>query len=193
MKRRSFIRTLAAAPAAPALLAQQPAAAPTIDDAAPLEVTSPEAVGDPVAHFFTPNQFAALKRLADIVMPATAEAPGASDCHAPEFLDFLIAQSPPDRQQLYRAGLNALNAQARTRFNKAFADADAAQADSLLAPLRDPWTYDPPTDPLAKFLRQAKLDLRKATLNSREYNTAPGPAGNRLGVNGLYWHSLDEL
>ncbi len=196
VKRRSFIRTLAVAPAAPALLAQQPVAAPVLAPvAAPaaetvrLEVISPEAVGEPVARFFIPSQFAALKKLGDVLMPAMGEALGASDSHAPEFLDFLISQSPAERQQLYRSGLNALNTQARARYNKAFAEVDASQADELLASLREPWTYDPPADPLARFLRQARLDIRQATLNSREYNTA----GGRQGVNGLYWHSLDEL
>ena len=42
-------------------------------------------------------------------------------------------------------------------------------------PLRAPWTYDAPADPLARFLAAAKQDVRTATVNSREYNAAGAP------------------
>src|SRR5262249_5673055 len=106
----------------------------------------------------------------------------------------LIGQSPADRQQVYRAGLNALNAQARKRFNKTFAEVDGAQAVELLAPLRDPWTFDPPADPLARFLQAAKEDVRTATRHSHEYVAAAGGLGGGrrgLGGQGLYWYPLD--
>ncbi len=142
-------------------------------------------------HFFTPQQFAALRKLSDILMPAANGAPGALDAKAPEFLDFLIGHSPADRQNTYRAGLDALNAQANQRFKKPFAELDAADADAVLAPLREPWTYDPPADALARFLREAKQDVRTAAMNSREYSAHAPAAGRRFGGNGLYWYPLD--
>lgn len=116
--------------------------------------------------------------------------PGALEAKAPEFLDFLLSESPVDRQQLYRSGLDGLNAQARKRFSKPFADVDAGQAEMLLAPLRDPWTYDAPSDPVAAMLRAAKDDVRRATLNSREWNLAAA-AGRARGGGGLYWLPID--
>jgi len=196
MKRRRFIQALAATPAAPALLAQQvqpsqqaPPAPPTAE--ASLRYSLPDAAAEPVLHFFTAQQFAALRKLSDLLMPPLNGAPGALEAKAPEFLDFLLSQSPADRQQLYRSGLDGLNAQARKRFNKLFADVDAGQTDTLLAPLRDPWSYDAPADPVAAFLRAVKDDVRRATTNSREWNLAASAGRTRGGGGALYWLPID--
>jgi len=58
--------------------------------------------------------------------------PGAIECGAPEFLDFLIGASPADRQRLYRNGLDMLNAHARKQFNKSFAELGTSQADAVI-------------------------------------------------------------
>src|SRR5690242_2395429 len=142
MKRRRFMQALAVAPTAPALVAQQPAA--NADDNPKLELSVPDAAAETVLHFFNTQQFAALQKLSEILMPPAHGAPGALNAHAPEFLDFLIGDSPAERQQLYRSGLDGLNLQARKRYNRAFSELDAAQAGPLLAPLREAWTYDPP-------------------------------------------------
>lgn len=193
MKRRRFMQALVAAPAAPALVAQQPAAsapapspAPTTDDSTRLEVSVADSSADPVPGFFTAPQFAALRRLSDLLMPALNGAPGAVDARAAEFLDFLIGDSSPERQQIYRSGLDALNTQAKKRFGKPFAEAEAAQAEQLLAPLHESWTYELPADPVARLLWTAKEDVRTATLNSREWNAAA--SGRRTG---LYWLPID--
>jgi hypothetical protein len=197
MKRRRFIQTLAAAPAiaAPASiepLAQSPAGAQRPQEEAPkLEFASLDAAADTMPRFFNAQQFAALRKLSDILLPPLNGMPGALDVGAPEFLDFLISKSPADRKQLYTAGLNALNAQATKRFGKAFADVEEAQAAELLAPLRQPWTYEPPADPFARFLREAKQDVRTATMNSREYATAGSTGGRRGGGIGQYWYPID--
>ena len=199
MKRRRFIQALAATPAAPALLAQQAPQAPPSQQApqappaaeASLRYTVPDAAAEPVLHFFTAQQFAALRKLSDILNPPMNGAPGALEAKAPEFLDFLLSQSSADRQQLYRIGLDGLNAQARKRFAKAFTDVDAGQAEVLLAPLRDPWTYDTPADPVPAMLRAAKDDIRRATTNSREWNLAATAGRTRGGGAGLYWLPID--
>jgi hypothetical protein len=197
MKRRKFFQAVAAAGSVPALVGQQPptpqplsqqpqqppAGTPTLDTAV-MDVAA-----DPLPRFFSAQQFAALRKLADILQPPVNGTPGAIEAKAPEFLDFLIAESPADRKQLYRDGLDAL-------VRAGFTEADSAKAASMLAPLRAPWTYEAPADPLARFLRAAKQDVRMATLNSREYNTAGASAGGgsrRFGAQGLYWVSLDPL
>jgi hypothetical protein len=195
MKRRRFIQALAVTPAAPALLAQQAAAPvkaiPVTAAESPLVYSASDAAADPVPHFFNAQQFAALRKLSDTLNPSMSGAPGALDAKAPEFLDFFLSQSSADRQQLYRNGLDALNAQARKRFNKPFADVDASQTEMLLAPLREPWTYESPAEPLAAFLRAAKDDVRRATLNSREWNLAAAAGRARGGGAGLYWLPID--
>jgi len=206
MKRRRFVQALAAIPVAAPLAAQQPPAnqsAPGIpvnptqgiqpparaaaEELPKLEIATAESAADPVLKFFTPAQFSTLRRVSDLLMPATGGSPGALAAGAPEFLDFLVGASGPERQTVYRAGLEGLNAQAMRQFNKSFAEADNAQADMLLAPLRAPWTYDDPADPAARFLRAAKADVRTATVNSRP----SGGAGRRFAGSGLYWYPLD--
>jgi hypothetical protein len=171
MKRRNFVRALVAAPVAPALLAQQPTAAPApaAAEIPKLETAVADEAAEPMPHFFTASQFAALKKLCDLLTP------GSLDARVPEFLDFYIGASGADRQHVYRTGLDALNARG------------FAEADSLL---RAPWTYEEPSDPLARFLRVAKVDVRTATMNSKEFS-AMASTGRRGGGNGLYWYPLD--
>lgn len=190
MKRRRFFKTLAVVPAGSALLAQQPAVQPpgraVSEDLPKLEPTVPEGAADAMPRFFSGAQFAALQKVSDLIMPAMSGSPGALAAGAPEFLDFLIGDSDADRQRVYRAGLDGLNAESKKQFNKAFGDLDATQAAGLLTPLKQPWTYEEPGDPVARFLRVAKIDVRTATLNSREAG-----AGRRFQGSGLYWYPLD--
>lgn len=211
MNRRGFVRALAAVPAVPALIAQQPGPAqpapgipqnstlpvppPTTaaSEISKLESSVPDEAAEMMPHFFTQPQFAALRKVCDIIMPSIEGKPGALVAKAPEFLDFLVGQSLADRKDVYRSGLDALNNQAQKRFSKSFADLDAAQADALLAPLRAPWTYETPTEPVARFLRVAKAEVRTATANSHEYLQAfsGGGGARRGGGGGLYWYPLD--
>lgn len=193
MKRRRFIQTVAAAPAL-AIPATAPAAQPTAQrpqaEAPKFELSSLDVAGDTTPRFFSAAQLATLRKLSDILMPAMNGMPGALEAGAPEFLDFLIGASAADRKQLYKNGLDTLQTQAQKKFGKAFADLNETQAGELLAPLKQPWTYEPPADPFARFLREAKADVRNATINSREYSTA-GAAGRRGGGMGQYWYPID--
>ena len=189
MKRRGFVKTLIALPAAPALAAPQQAANPPAPAAQPpaggrgagagrfgqgnipkFDLTQTEVVGEPTQSFFTPAQFAALRKLSDVLMPPMHGLPGALECGAPEFLDFLIGSSPADRKTLYRNGLDTLNARAKSQFHKPFAELDATQADAVIRPLLAPlpWAYDLPKDPAMHFMAEAHRDIRTATQNSRE-------------------------
>jgi Gluconate 2-dehydrogenase subunit 3 len=195
MKRRRFIQTLAAAPAASALLAQQPAqqapAPAPVDSAAaepaPLEFSVAEEGADPVLGFFSAQQFATLRKVCDLLVPGAPGFAGAIEARVPEFMDFLIGDSPADRQQLWRSGLDALEERSQTAFRKAFADTDASEADTLLAPLHQPWTFEPPADPIARLLAAAKQEVRAATLNSFERSPAASGGSRSRGGGLLYW------
>ena len=193
MRRRRFIQALAAAPAATALLAQQPApvTAPEVPESAPLDFSVADEGADPVFKFFSARQFATLKRLCDLLMPAAPGSPGALEARVPEFMDFLIGDAPVQRQQLWLSGLDGLEYQSQTRFRKAFADTDAGQADTLLAPLRQPWSFKPPNDPVARLLVAAKQDVRTATFNSFERNLAASGGKRPRGGGGLYWLAIE--
>ena len=61
-------------------------------------------------------------------------------------------------QAQYRDGLDKLNAGASSRYGKTFAQLAPAEIDTLLAPLREAWTYAQPADSLALEVRTAKID-----------------------------------
>jgi hypothetical protein len=214
MKRRGFFKTLAALPVAPALMSQTQSPAPQTPAAQPpaggpgggggraggsnvptFDETAPELVADAEPRFFTPAQYSALRRLSALLMPPLDGSPGAVDCHAPEFLDFLIGASLPDRQKLYRSGLDTLNANAKKSFKKAFADLSDAEADAVIRPLLAPvaWVYDAPKDPALQFVAEAHRDIRTATQNSREWATAGAASGRRRGGGGSYLNPIDPI
>lgn len=144
-------------------------------------MVNPDIVAEPETRFFTPMQFATLRKLSALLMPPLRGNPGALDAGTPEFLDFLIGVSPADRQALYRTGLDVLNTRAKKQFSKNFADLDAMQCDAIVRPLlvAVPWTHEPPKDSLQHFMASAHDDIRTATRNSREWNTNGGRAAGR--------------
>ena len=194
MRRRRALQTLLATPpavaavaasAAPSPLpAQSAAAGDSTAAAAPLAVSSPEAAATGYRTFFSKEQFAALRRLADLFLPAGGPRPSASQTGTPEFLDFLIGQSPAETQQLWQNGLQRLHD-------------ENFKPDMLSQALSQPWTYNGPADPFARFLQQAKLDVLQAATSSREWSDAmarSGSGGGRRGAGastGYFWRSAD--
>lgn len=160
-----------------------------VEETPKLAVTAADAVTPSTPRFFTAPQLATLHRLADLIVPSVNNKPGASDAGVPEFLDFLLGDSPRDRQTLYRNGLDRLEADARHRYSKPFADISADQANDLLAPLRQSWTFQGPADPFARFLHEAKEDVLRATISSREWATSGSQRRGSGGV-GTYWYAL---
>ena len=141
----------------------------------------------PVPHFFSPPQLAALRKLSDMILPAIGETPGALAAGAPEFLDFLIGESPLPRRAFYRSGLDAINTRSIEKFGKAFAAIEPAQAETFLSPLHETWTNDPPTDVFASFLRTVKADVLAATVNSHEWIDVVSQRSRAAGGIGTYW------
>lgn len=186
-----------AAPARPTPVALAPGPVPWTSgllEVKPLGMTPlvPDAVAQTNAHFFNDRQMATLRQLSEVLVPPYQGYPGAIDAGAPEFLDFLIGVSPPDRQQLYQAGLDRLEAEAKQRFGESFAAVDRAQADQLLRPWLRTWITDhPPTEPYAKFINIAHSDIRAATINSQAWNDAVVAAGRETPEVDLYWFPID--
>ena len=148
-------------------------------------------IGRPVARFFSEDQFRALERLAEILMPAVNERPGAKQARAAEFLDFLISDSPADRQQLYRSGLDRLNADSKRAHDELFSALTDEQAAPLLKPVTAAWTYEEPGDPFARFLLAAKEDVLRATHNSREFIAAVSQTSRGSAGSGYYWLPIE--
>jgi len=194
MKRRTVFKSLMGATAlAPAAMAQTPQGsnAPTADDVFKIDLTAADAVADPRHKFFSAEQYATLGRLCDLLGPAYNGKPSAKQAEAPQFLDFLLAQSSADRQVLYAQGLDQLDIDARLKRGKGFAELTDGEAGELLAPLRTKWTWKSPVDPLARFLREAKNDVLKAMSNSKAYADAAAAGSRRAtGVN-TYWDVIE--
>lgn len=219
MKRRNFVRSLVAAPIAPALLDaaqtvqnKTPAQQTTSQAASPaqqtprqsagapfLKVTEVDLAGQPAPHYFNQTQFATLRKLSAVLMPPLKNNPGAIDAGAPEFLDFLISVSPNDRQALYLNGLDKLEGQAQDKFQRSFGELDARDFDAIIRPLLTarPWEQDFPSDPLKHFVAQVHEDLRAATMNSREWAEASEKSGRRFSrgfrSSGYYWAPIDPI
>jgi hypothetical protein len=218
MRRRDFVKgILAASAAARAMGAQQatpaappaaphvmPPAAPVAPgpvpwmrgllDVKPLDLGTlvPDAVAQDDAHFFNALETATLRRLCALLMPPLKGNPGALDAGTPEFLDFLIGASPRQRQQLYLAGLDRLDAEAKHKFAVAFAGTTDAQADALIRPWLRTWMVEQlPTEVYAAFINQAHSDIRAATINSQAWSEAARAAGHRSNGVDLFWYPVD--
>ena len=183
MKRRDWLRNaittsaLAATTQAPPAAAQTPPA--TNQDTPKLKLSAPDAVADGSLKFFSLAEYGTLESLAKTLVPAANGRAGALEADVPRFLDFLLSQSPADRQSLYRHGLGSLAAQS-------FSQLSAADAAKVLSPLQQPWTFEAPADPLARFLRAAKDDILLATTNSREW-AASNKSRSGSGSNYYYF------
>jgi hypothetical protein len=195
MKRRQAIRSILTWPAVAALPAagQQnesaPAKAPSTDQNPELILTSANAAAAPAPQFFSAPELAALRRLSEILVPPFDGRPGAGEAGAAEFLDFLISQSANDRRVLFREGIAHLEFESHRLYRKPFGHLSAAEADPLLAPLRQPWLDPTPSDPFARFLLSVKEDALRATVNSRQW--AAAATGRRGSGMGVYWYALD--
>ena len=194
MKRRQILQTFAALPAASLLKAQPPVIPPkpspaAVEEIPVIESTIPDMAGGTVPSFFSPAQLAALRRLSGLIAPAIDGTPGAIEARAPEFIDFLINESPADRQELYRRGLDELNSRAQSGFHLPFAEVSPEQAAQLLAPLCAPWTAKP--DQFTGFLRTAKQDILQATQSSYEWIHVMSKRVRSAGGLGMYWFPIE--
>lgn len=184
----------AGAPIAPAAVLEAAAlasgAAPgSVPDTIPAAV--PAAV--PVPRFFSAAQLGALRRLSELFMPPMHGRPGAAEAGAAEFLDFYLSVSAPDRQQLYLAGLDDLEAEARSRFGRGFADLAEAEADSIVKPMFRPRGssngYQALLD-LGPFVNRAYQDIRTVTINSPAWGESARAAGLDV-LTPLFWSPVD--
>jgi hypothetical protein len=157
----------------------------------PMLPLSADAIGGPVAQFFSAGQMATLRRLGEIFQPAHDGHPGSTEAGAPEFLDFLISVSPIERQRMYREGLDRLDKEAHSKFGVAFSAVTEAQADQLIRPWLRTWMTDhPPTEPYAQFINLAHLDIRTATANSQAAAETARKAGQQPPNVDLYWYPV---
>jgi hypothetical protein len=189
MRRRLLLKAVATLPAAVPFLKAQDNGAQKPKPSSPDEIHHVDTANIDLAgtadapRFFSEAQFAALERLCDVIAPALPPMPGALAAGVPAFLDFLIGQSPADRQKLYRDGLDLLS---RSGFPKAA----ASEIDAALAPLRSAWKPSG-GEGQERFLRAAKEDILQATANSREWIAAASKRNRNARGLGTYWRGVE--
>lgn len=220
MKRRNFVQGLLAVPAVTTVVdaqqapppastpQQQPQPKPNTParqegwrggNAPNLQLTGADLTADPAPHFFTAVQLATLQKLGEVLVPPLKNNPGAVEAKAPEFIDFLISVSPADRQKSYQFGLDQLELQSKGRFGRSFHELHDEQVDQIMKPLMvvRPWPEDLPKDQLQAFVAIAHEDLRRATMNSREWAEASAKSGRLFSRgsrnSGYYWNPIDPI
>jgi hypothetical protein len=83
--------------------------------------------------FFTAREFETVQRLADLIIPPTST-PGASASGVPLYIDVVVNSSERWRQ-LFRSGLQWLDAQSHARHGKRFHEIGKAAQVAMLTPI----------------------------------------------------------
>ena len=88
--------------------------------------------------FFTPHEWATVRSLADVVIPANERSGAATDARVPEFIDFVLRDplaEPREREALQtrvRGGLSWLDRECRARFSKPFVDCAPSERTAVV-------------------------------------------------------------
>jgi hypothetical protein len=209
MKRREFVRAAVGACVVPEILFAQQQAATTQNALPPPPAPVPWTLGlnskTPLPHtetvddiaatdatFFSAVQMATLVHLSGVLLPPLGDMPGAVDAETPQFLDFLIGDSPAPRKTLYTGGLDWLDAESHRKHGIAFARTTPDQASAVLQPWMRTWMSDhPPTEPHADFVNIAHADIRTATMNSRAWVNAEAHGRADFNAAQMYWSPID--
>ena len=129
LDRRSMLQLLGSVPVAAGLT--------WTDAEAAQAATSAQAARRPAARaaykpkFFTAHEYATVRLLVDIIIPADERSGSATDAGVPEFMDFLIADQP-GRQTAMRGGLSWIDRECEERYDKRFLDCTTDQRAAVL-------------------------------------------------------------
>ncbi|MEZ5364351.1 MAG: gluconate 2-dehydrogenase subunit 3 family protein [Bryobacterales bacterium] len=126
MKRRNALQLIAIGAAATPLAAQNAG-----------HHAASKAVGSTALRFFSPAQNMLVDCISEMIIPADEHSGGASAAGVAAFIDDLVADSDPSVQKAWTDGLAAIDADARSRFGKPFAEAAEPQRDQILAALAE--------------------------------------------------------
>lgn len=104
--------------------------------------SGPAATLPETPRFFTSAEFETVKRLADLIIPATGT-PGALAAGVPAYIDYVVSNNAR-AQKLQRQGLAWLDSQAKKQHGKRFAELAEAQQIAIIGPLCEEADKAPP-------------------------------------------------
>ena len=107
----------------------------------------------PVA--FSAEQYVAMRRLCDIILPADGDAPGAETAGVSEFVDFMMAHDP-DTLRDYHHGLQAVDRLSQNLYGSPFAQLMPEQATAVLTRLAYKQHARPGDESARAFFRLAR-------------------------------------
>ncbi len=84
-----------------------------------------------VPEFFSDHEWATVRLLVDLLIPADERSGSATDAGVPEFMDFMMLDRPP-MQTWMRGGLAWLDVECQQRFERTFLDAGENQRTAML-------------------------------------------------------------
>jgi hypothetical protein len=111
----------------------------------------------PAPTFFTAAEWAAVRALADEVIPRDERSGSATDALVPEFIDFILddplaeAREKESLQTRVRGGLAWLDRECRARFSKPFVECAAGERTAVLDDIAWPERARPEMGPGAAF------------------------------------------
>ncbi len=139
LNRRAALKLLGVVPLAPmvAPLTGAPAGGlawtgPEVAQAAERAAALEQQPGAFKPRFFTAHEYATVRVLADMIIPADDRSGSASEAKVPEFIDFMMTDGPEPRRVGMRGGLAWLDTESRKRHGATFIAATTAQRAALL-------------------------------------------------------------
>jgi gluconate 2-dehydrogenase gamma chain len=131
MNRRTLLKMISAAPVA-AGFALTDAEAQQAHHLAQTARQAAQKAGTAYApKFFTQHEYATVRILVDMIIPADDRSGSATDAGVPEFMDFTMVDQPA-RQVAMRGGLGWLDLECQRRFDVTFVKATEAQRHEVL-------------------------------------------------------------
>src|SRR5579871_2238310 len=144
----SVVLTAAGAGVLPPVLAQHV-------HSAVLEIKSLAGGANYQPKFLTRHEFATMKRLSDIIIPADDHSKGAIDAGAAEYIDFLSSRSP-EFAQIFTSGLGWLDNQMQKRYQHTFIETKPDQQLEMLDLIAYRKNLTPELSPGIIFFRFAR-------------------------------------
>ena len=188
MDRRKYLKTLGVTAVTAGVLVdacttekkETPAAATesanTIDRA-PEEKAHDDSIKN-AAKFFTPEEFATIAALADIIIPKDEVSGSASDAKVADFIEFIV-KDDPDYQTPMRGGLRWLDMHCLDRYQKAFKDCSSQQQIEMVDEIAYPAKAKPEMTAGVSFFNLMR-DLTATGFYSTEVGwTDIGYVGNK--------------